>query len=231
MLKMLSTVCSCLKITLYLIWDHLSLLKFVPECSPLYITHKHTHTSKRLFLSPSLPLFLVAWKSYCLYLLIYLVHFPILPYIFIGLFFLHPDQNIKLPASHKPNTYRANSEQNVQAKKRKKKSDENKKKKEVENSLLIWCCYWHQSKVYTLYGALLSSVWCLCVWYIFVIRFNTFLMHFKTMATKITHTKNNISSIQASLLAWYTHWIQCFDSSSFPLVFLHFHLHLLHIDS
>lgn len=47
--------------------------------------------------------FSVAWKSYCLYLLIYLVHFPFAPH-FIGLFFLHPDQNIKLPASWKPNT-------------------------------------------------------------------------------------------------------------------------------
>lgn len=108
MLKMLSTVCvcSCLKITLYLIWDHLS-----PEIRFAFARHPYTHphTQTNLPLSPCRRVKIIL--SIFAYLFSTLPDSPL--HIFIGVFFLHPDQNIKLPASHKPNTYSANSARNT----------------------------------------------------------------------------------------------------------------------
>lgn len=148
----------------YLTWDHLPLHFVVRNLHHILYTH-----SAILF---------VAWKSYCLYLLIYLVHFPFFPLIFIGVFFLHPDQNIKLPASSKAN-------------RRNRKNYERKRKKKES---AIWFCAIGIEQKFMRLGVDVIRPLCRNI----LIWFNPFLMHFKTMATKTTtsthtkHTKNNI---------------------------------------
>lgn len=83
----------------------------------------------------------------------------------------------------------------------------------MEKSLLIWCCYWHQSRVYTLWRCrYYLCAMPLCLVDIFVIRFNTFLMHFKTMATKTTHTYTPPKTIFRPFKHLFSVRTQCFDS-------------------
>lgn len=107
-----------------------------------------------------------AWKSYCLYLLIYLVHFPFLPSILLVCSFCILIKILNCP--HLQNQI----EKNAGA------------KKSTTNICYLVLLLALSGKVYEL-GVDVIGPSCLNI----LIWFNTFLMHFKTMPTKTTYQK------------------------------------------